>query len=126
MLLTIAEIKAQHAADWNALSDQQAAFLTEWISGQFGNGRYNAVDACAVAYPNVKNPVVWSARLMKNKRVARIVQLHLGWSETKAVLLEVQALLKRSRRKGAHLELLVAPWLRVAAALEVIVAKEKP
>jgi hypothetical protein len=125
MLLTIPEIKAKNASDWDALSSQQAAFLTEWISGRFGNGRYNAVDACAVAYPNVKNPVVWSARLLKNKRIARIIQLHLGWSETKAVLLEMQSLIKRSKRKGARLDLLVAPWLRVAASLEAIVAKEK-
>ena len=49
MLLTIAEIKAQYTKDWKALSTQQAAFLTEWIAGSFGNGRYEATEACAVA-----------------------------------------------------------------------------
>ena len=99
-LLSISEIKAQHAKDWIALSDQQALFITEWISGSIGNGRYSAVEACRVAYPNVKNAAVWSSRLMKNKRVARIVQLHLGLSETRATLFEVNALVKKSKRTG--------------------------
>lgn len=123
-LLTISEIKTLHPKDWDALSPQQASFLTEWISGSIGNGRYSAVEACKVAYPRVKNPAAWSSRLLKNKRVARVVQLHLGLSETRAVLFELKALLKRSKRKGTHLELLLAPWLRVAAALESIVARE--
>jgi hypothetical protein len=124
-LLTISDIKAQHPKDWDALSPQQQMFIAEWISGSIGNGRYSAVEACRVAYPRVNNPAAWSGRLMKNKRVARIIQLHTGMTEIQAVLFEVKALVKRSQRKGANLDALVTPWLRVAAALEALVAKEK-
>ena len=123
-LLTISEIKSQYPKDWMALSPQQTVFITEWMSGSIGNGRYSPVDACRAAYPRVKNPAVWASRLMKNKRVARIVHLHFGLSETQTVLFEVKALIKRSKRKGARLDLLVAPWHRVADALEAIAAKD--
>ena len=122
-LLTIAEIKTQYRADWEALSPQQATFLTELISGSIGNGLYSPLDAGKVAYPNMKNPQVWAGRLLKNKKVDRILQLHSGLSETRAILFDVKALLKRSRRKGAKLDLLVPYWIRVAAALEAIAAK---
>jgi hypothetical protein len=124
-LLTISQIKTQYPADWARLSPQQGLFVTEIISGSIGNGLYNAVEACRTAYPNIRAERVWSSRLLKKKNIAKIIQLHLGLSETKAVLMEVQALLKRSQRKGAHLELLIAPWLRVAAALEALVQKEQ-
>ena len=120
-LLTISEIKAQYPKDWMALSPQQAVFITEWVSGSIGNGRYSPVEACKAAYPRVKNPAVWASRLMKNKHVARIVQLHLGLSETRTVLFEVQALIKKSKRKNANLGLLYEQWTRVAAALEALV-----
>lgn len=125
-LLKISDIKAQHPKDWDALSPQQAIFITEWVSGSIANGRglYSAVEACRVAYPRVKNPAAWSSRLMKNKHVARIVQLHLGLSEARATLFEVNALIKRSKRKGANLDILVPFWIRAVAALEALVVRE--
>ncbi len=118
--LTLDKIKSEHGTDWKALSPQQAMFLTE----MFVNHR-TGLDAVKVAYPNVKNPVVWLSRLTNNKRVNRILQRSLGVSELKTVLFEVNALIKRSRRKNANLDLLLAPWLRVAASLEALIAQEK-
>ena|ERR1700722_16149515 len=124
-MLTISDIKTQHPKAWGALSPQQSIFLTEWISGVVGNGLYSSLEACKVAYPRVKNPAAWSSRLMKTPRVANIINLHLGLTETRVLLFEVRALVKRSKRKGARMDNLVAPWLRVVAALEALVAREK-
>jgi hypothetical protein len=124
-LLTISEIKAKYSKDWAALSPQQAVFVTEWISGSIGNGRYSPVESARIAYPRVKNPAAWAGRLVKNKRVARVIELHMGVSETKSILFELRALLKRSQRKGANLDVLVAPLLKVAAGLEALAVKEQ-
>jgi hypothetical protein len=124
MLLTIADIKANHRQDWDALSEKQSMFVTEWVAGIAVNGKKAPVEACKVAYPNVTNAAAWAGRLMNNPRIARIVQLHFGMSPVQVTLFEVNKLIKRSRRKGSRLELLVAPWMKVAAALEALVARE--
>ncbi len=85
--------------------------------------RAQYTEAARAAYPNVKASAVWASRLLQNRRIKKVIALHLGMSETEAVLADVKALIKKSKRKNAHLDLLLAPWLRVAAALEAIDAK---
>jgi hypothetical protein len=118
--MTIADIKTKHAADWERLSGQQQVFLTEL----FVNHR-SGVEAVKVAYPNVQNSDVWLSRLLKNNHILHIIHLYAGTSEIRAALFEVHALLKRSKRKGTNLDLLIAPWNRVAVALEAIAAQGK-
>jgi hypothetical protein len=87
--------------------------------------RRSGVEAVALAYPNVRNGVVWLNRLLKNNHILHIIRLYAGTSETRAVLFEIKALIKRSRRKGANLDLLVPFWIRAVVALEAIAGQEK-
>ena len=121
--LTILEIVKRDPAAWFATSKQQRLFLTEYVAGGLANGRYDHVSACRVAYPKVRAYKVWASRLMVNPRIKKVFALHLGLTESETILADIKALIKRSRRKGANLDVLVAPWLRVAAALETLVAK---
>ena len=115
-----------HTPEWKALTEPQRAFCGAYIASGLGQGRYYALDAARMAYPNVKATAVWASRLLQNHRIKKVIALHLGLSEAESVLADVKALIKRSRRKGAHLDILLAPWLRVAAALEQIAAKVAP
>lgn len=123
MKLTIPELVERHPAEWAVLSQQQRDFVIEYIGTGF-NGQYNPLTAAKIAYPNVKTPTAWSARLLQNKRIKKIIALHLGLTETEVLFGDIKALVKRSKRKGANLDVLVAPWLRIAAALEKLVVQE--
>jgi hypothetical protein len=116
--LTVTEIKIQHGTEWFACSKQQQIFLLEYISGGIITGEYDAESAARLAYPNVKEIGIWANRLLVNKKVSRIVALHQGLSEAEVLLADVRSLITKSRRAGA-------PWMKVAAALEALVAKEK-
>ena len=72
----------------------------------------------------MKNAAAWTGRLLQNKSIKRIIALHLGLTEHEVLLGDIKALVKRSKRKGANLDVLVAPWLRAvcAAALEAAVS----
>jgi hypothetical protein len=122
--LTIIEIIERYPAEWALLSSQQRTFVIELI-GSDANGRYNAVAATKVAYPKVKTPVAWASRLIQNRRVKKVITLHLGLTDTQVLLGDVKSLLKRSKRKHANLELLVPYWSRACAALEALVAREQ-
>ena len=124
MKLTLPELVERHPAEWAVLSQQQRDFVIELI-GSGSNGQYNALAAVRIAYPRVKNAAAWAGRLLQNKRIKKIITLHLGLTETEVLFGDIKALVKRSKRKGANLDVLVAPWLRVAAALESLVAREK-
>ena len=122
--LTALEIINRYPQAWFSLSRQQRLFVIEYIAGNIANGRFDAVAACRVAYPKVKDTKVWASRLLVNRRIKKIIALHLGLSEAEVLLADIQSLVKRSKRKGANLDILVAPWLRAIAALEAYVAKE--
>jgi hypothetical protein len=121
--LTVPEL--MNTADWAGLTKQRKIFLAEFLSAGLAQGRYNAVAAAQIAYPRIKHIKVWASRLMANARIKKVLALHFGFSETEMLLDDVRGLIKKSRRKGANLDILVAPWLRVAKALEALVAKEK-
>ena len=121
--LSFLDIVQQEPQAWFACSEQQRVFLLELIASA-ANGRPNPTEAVRVAYPAVKNPRVWASRLLTNKRVRRVLDLHKGVTPLEAVLADVRTLIKKSQRKNAHLELLVRPWLRTAAALEVLAGQK--
>jgi phage terminase small subunit len=112
-----------HTPEWKTLTDPQQAFCAAYIASGVAQGRYDALDAARVAYPNVKSTAVWASRLLQNKHVKQVIALHLGMSETEVVLADVKALIKKSKRKGARLDFLVPYWIRTVAALEEIAAK---
>jgi hypothetical protein len=122
-LLTISEIMERYPQAWGVLSRQQRAFVIEYISTGLGQGKYDAVAACRIAYPNVKAVEIWASRVLANRRIKKVIALHLGLSDAEMLLADIRALIKRSRRKGANLDILVAPWLRATVALEAYVAK---
>lgn len=121
--LTILEIIEREPAVWFATSKQQRIFLMEYVAGGLVNGKYDHVAACRVAYPKVKACAVWASRLMTNPRIKKVIAVHRGLGEGDMILADIKALIKRSRRKGVNLDVLVAPWLRAVAALESFVAK---
>ncbi len=118
--LTVPEIAERHPAEWFTLTRQQKLFVLRYTA----DGTYDRVAATRAAYPKVKEVKSWASRLLANPRVKRVVALHFGTSDARVLLSDVEALLRRSRRRGAKLDLLVAPWLRVAAALEALVVRE--
>jgi hypothetical protein len=122
--LTVMEVIDRYPHAWFTLSRQQRIFVMDYISHQTAQGKYDAEAACRVAYPKVEAVKVWTNRLLINRRIKAFIALHLGLTDAEMLLADIQTLIKRSRRKGANLDILVAPWLRVAAALEMYVAKE--
>jgi hypothetical protein len=123
--LTLAAIMTAHPKEWLMLSRQQQVFVADYVSNGKAQGHYDAVAAARVAYPQVKFIKVWAGRLMANKQVKKVLALHFGFTEAEVLLADIKSLIKRSRRKGASLDILVAPWLRASAALEAFVAAEK-
>jgi hypothetical protein len=121
--ITVDELKKSRV--WMQLSPQQQTFLTEYLSAGPAQGRYNELAACRLAYPkvNIKNIKVWLSRLQANPRIRAVLAYYFG-DPTEGLLDDIKALIKKSRRKNAHRDLLLAPWLRVADALEEIAAKE--
>jgi len=111
------------ASEFKTLTGPQRSFLLEYIAGGLANGRYSATDACRVAYPRVKATAVWASRLLQNRRIKKVIALHLGLTEVEVVLADVRALIKKAKRKNARLDLLVPYWIRTVDALEAIAAK---
>jgi hypothetical protein len=122
--LTVLEIQERYPQAWGVLSRQQRAFVIEYISTGLGQGKYDAVAACGIAYPKVRAVKVWASRLLANRRIKKVIALHLGLSDAEMLRDDIKALIKRSHRRGANLDILVAPWLRIAVALEELIAKE--
>jgi hypothetical protein len=130
--LSIPEIVERYPAEWGALSQQQRSFVEACVTGGIADDKNAAVDACKIAYPKLmlngdpkkrlKRIKVWTGRLLNNRRIKKIISLHRGLSDLEILCDDVQALVKRSRRKNAHQEMLVPSWLRVATALETIAA----
>jgi hypothetical protein len=130
--LSIPEIVERYPAEWGALSQQQRSFVEACVTGGIADDKNAAVAACLKAYPKLmlngdpkkrlKRIKVWTGRLLNNKRVKKIISLHRGLSDLEILCEDVQALVKRSRRKNAHQDVLLAPWLRVVVALETIAA----
>jgi hypothetical protein len=118
----IAELMA--TPQWRALSKQQQAFTAKFMVSAKRTGVGDAVAACLVAYPRIKAPKVWASRLLSNPRIKKVLALYFGMTDAEVLLADIRALVKRSRRRGASMDNLVAPWLRVAAALEALAAKE--
>jgi hypothetical protein len=114
---------------WAKLSKQQRLMLTEFLVAGLIQGNYDieaAVRAVRVAYPNinVKNLKVWMSRLERNPKIRAVLAYYFGDPQIVVVLKEIQMLIKRTKRKGAPLRILLAPWLKTVAALEAIAAKE--
>jgi hypothetical protein len=119
--MSIAEL--QESRVWSRLAPQQQAFLTDYLSAGRAQGGYNEAAACKLAYPKIKNTKVWLARLKANPRIRAVLHTYFGDPDTKDPLDELKALLKRSRRKNAKLDILVPYWIRTVALLEEIAAK---
>jgi hypothetical protein len=119
--ITVDELKESIA--WSRLRMQQREFLIEYFAAGLAQGRYDIAAACHFAYPKVTNTKVWVNRLQSNPRIRAVLALYFGLGETEVVLADVKALIKKSKRKGARLDLLVPYWIRTAAALEAIAAK---
>ena len=122
-ILTVPAIIARHPQTWLALSRQQQNFIFEYVSSGITQGHYDAESAARAAYPKVKHITVWASRLLGNKHIKTILAWHLGLTDAEVLLADIRSLVKRSRRKGANLDILVAPWLRAVAALEAFIAK---
>lgn len=121
--MTIAELMKSPA--WARLAPQQRTLLAEYLSAGLAQGQYDIKAAARLAYPRIKpeNLKVWLSRLQANPRIRAVLAHYFGDPETVVVLAELNRLIKKSKRKGARLDLLVPYWIRTVAALEVIAAK---
>jgi hypothetical protein len=121
--MTIAELLKSPV--WSQLAPQQQLLLAEYLSAGLAQGRYDIGAACKLAYPKVKpeNTKVWLSRLQSNPRIRAVLAHYFGDPDVAVALAELQRLIKRSKRKGAHLDILVPFWIRTVAALEAIAAK---
>jgi hypothetical protein len=111
------------SAVWARLSLQQRLLLTEYLAAGLAQGNYDIEAACKIAYPKVTNRKVWLSRLQSNPRIKAVLNYYFGDSEMFVALRDVQVLIKKSKRKGARLDLLVPYWIRTVAVLEEIAAK---
>jgi hypothetical protein len=118
-VMSITEL--QQSRVWMRLGPQQKTCLTAYLEAGL-QGRYDIDAAVCLAYPEVENKRVWASRLQANPRLRAVLSVYFG-DPTQGLLDDIKALIQKSRRKGAHLDLLVGPWLRIAAALEEIAAK---
>jgi hypothetical protein len=117
----------KQSAVWKRLSVQQRLLLTEYLVGGLAQGNYDIAAAVKVAYPGIapENRAVWLKRLENNSKIRAVLALYFGDSELGVTLKEIQRLIQRSKRKGAPLSILLAPWERVAASLEAIADQGK-
>jgi hypothetical protein len=108
---------------WKRLSPQQQVLLVEYLSAGLAQGNYDiaaAERAVKIAYPKVRDKRVWTSRMGKNPRIRAVLAFYFGDSELTVTLKEIQLLIRRTKRKGAPLVTLLAPWLRVAEKLEAL------
>jgi hypothetical protein len=120
--LAISEL--MRTIQWRALSTQQKAFCAKFIVSTKRTGVGDAVAAVRVAYPGIRDSKIWASRLLSNPRIKKVLALYFGMTDAEVLLADIRALVKRSRRRGANMDNLVPMWLRVAAALEALIAKE--
>ena len=64
-------------------------------------GRYDAVDACKLAYKTVRYAELRAYQLLGNKRLRRILDIHFQRSAMDSLLADLHRVIKRSLRRGS-------------------------
>jgi hypothetical protein len=121
--MTIAELKESPV--WGRLAEQQRILLSEYLSAGLAQGQYDPAAAVRLAYPKIKsmNLKVWMSRLQSNPRIRAVLAHYFGDGEIAVAIAELQRLIKRSKRKGAQLDLLVPYWMRTVDLLEALAGR---
>ncbi len=127
--LTIPELLEQYPTIVMAMSPQQRSFTLEYIAGFFAQGKYDAKAAVRTAYPNIASPerpdaerhvAIWANRILRNKKIAYVLGLHSGLTESEMLFADLQRLVKKGLRKNKQKAQIVTP--DVARALLVFEA----
>ena len=88
--------------DWRVLTEQQQTFLASYIAVGMRTGIYSAVKACEIAYPKCKNTSTADIRdhqLSGNKRLRKILDLHLRRTAMDSLLEDLHIAIKKSIRR---------------------------
>lgn len=94
------------------LTEPQRIFVARYLA----NG-HDAQDAARLAHPKCKNALVRGLQMLGCKSVRRILDMHFHRNPIESALDDVRRLLKRSLRKNAGSEKLVASLDRISKTL---------
>ncbi len=87
--------------EWRVLTERQRNFLGKYIAEGMTTGRYDAVEACKIAYPNTKYAELRAYQLLGNKRLRRVLDIHFQRSAMDSLLADLHRVIKRSLRRGS-------------------------
>jgi hypothetical protein len=87
--------------EWRILTEAQQIFLSRYVSVGMTTGRYDAVEACKIAYKNTKYAELRAYQLLGNKRLRKIIDAHFQRSAMDSMLADLHSVIKRSLRRGS-------------------------